>query len=255
MIKVVVPISGGKDSQACLKLALQDYDKSQVMGLFCDTQFEHPLTYAHIDTMRQIYGVKIERICAGSVQEKILGLTKPRFPSGTARFCTEQLKIIPSKKFYKELAEKQGGFEVWYGMRAGESTDRAIRYADKINSEVYAPDDVLGNYPKYLAKLGVMFRLPVLDMSTKDIFDILNGEHNPLYEEGFDRVGCFPCLASGDKWKRKAFTHDSFGRQQRIIVAEIEKKIDKSVYTSKGEAMRNNKKQEDVFTGCAICAI
>ena len=48
MIKVVVPISGGKDSQACLKLALQDYDKSQVMGLFCDTQFEHPFTYAHI---------------------------------------------------------------------------------------------------------------------------------------------------------------------------------------------------------------
>ena len=31
-IKIVVPISGGKDSQACLKLALESYDKSEVMG-------------------------------------------------------------------------------------------------------------------------------------------------------------------------------------------------------------------------------
>jgi len=254
-IKVVVPISGGKDSQACLKLALQEYDKSEVIGLFCDTQFEHPLTYAHIDKMRDMYGVTIERVCAGSVQEKILGLTNPRFPSGTARFCTDMLKIIPSKIFYRDLAEKQGGFEVWYGMRSDESNERKVRYQNKINTEVYAPNDVQNNYPKYLEKLGVMFRLPVLDLSTDQIFEILNGEYNPLYNAGFKRVGCFPCLASGDKWKRKAFIYDETGRKHWAIVKDIELQIGKSVFTSKKEAQRGNKNNDDLFTGCAICAI
>ena len=86
MIKVIVPISGGKDSQACLKLALQEYDKSDVIGLFCDTRFEHPLTYQHIEKIRDLYGVHIETVCAGSVPEKIMALKNPMFPSGTARF-------------------------------------------------------------------------------------------------------------------------------------------------------------------------
>ena len=253
MIKVVVPISGGKDSQACLKLALQDYDKSEVLGLFCDTKFEHPSTYAHIDNMREMYRVKIERITAGSVTEKVLKYR--RFPGGGARHCTDELKIAPSREFYKTLAKQQGGYEVWYGMRAGESSARAKRYADKINTEIYPPHEVLAKYPKYLYKMGVTFRLPVLDMSTQDIFDILNGEQNPLYAQGFDRVGCFPCLASGDKWKEKAFAHDNFGRDQRVIVAELENKIGRSIFTSKGGAMRNNENQDDIFTGCAICAI
>ena len=253
MIKIVVPISGGKDSQACLKLALQSYDKNEIIGLFCDTQFEHPLTYAHIDKMRDLYGVKIERITAGSVEEKVIKYN--RFPGGGARHCTEELKIVPSKKFYKSLAEQQGGFQVWLGMRAGESNARAKRYSDKIDNTLYAPHDVLNKYPKYLYKLGVTFRLPVLDMSKQDNFDILGCEANPLYSHGFDRVGCFPCLASGDKWKENAFSFDETGRKHFKIVQELEKKINYSIFTSKGGSMRNNENQSDIFTGCAMCAI
>lgn len=253
MIKVVVPISGGKDSQACLKLAIQSYPKDQILGLFCDTQFEHPITYRHVDTMRNLYDVRIERICAGSVQEKTLKYG--RFPGGGARHCTEELKIVPSKKYYRALAEQQGGFEVWLGMRAGESSQRAKRYADKINTETYPPHEVLRKFPKYLYKMGVVFRLPVLEWSTEDVFEFLAGEENPLYSQGFDRVGCFPCLASGDKWKEKAFKHDDFGRQQRVIVADLERRIGKSIFTSKGGIARNSANQPDIGPGCAICAI
>ena len=253
MIKIVVPLSGGKDSQACLKLALQSYPASEILGLFCDTQFEHPLTYAHIETMRNLYGVKIERITAGSVAEKVLKYG--RFPGGGARHCTEELKIVPGKKFYKALAESQGGFEVWYGMRSGESDARKKRYSEKINSELYAPHEVMSKYPKYLQKLGVMFRIPVLDLSSEDIFEILDGEHNPLYDQGFDRVGCFPCLASGDHWKEKAFAHDAFGVSQRVIVMRLSKEIGKSVFTSIGGNSRNNERQRDMFEGCALCQI
>ena len=31
-------ISGGKDSQACLKLALSEYKNNEILGLFCDTK-------------------------------------------------------------------------------------------------------------------------------------------------------------------------------------------------------------------------
>jgi len=140
-IKVVVPISGGKDSQACLKLALESYGPDEIIGLFCDTQFEHPLTYAHIEHMRDLYNVSIMRVCAGSVVEKVRKYNT--FPTGTVRFCTDELKLQPSKKFYDELSKRQGGFDVWLGMRAGESNDRAKRYKSVIDTELYAPHDVL----------------------------------------------------------------------------------------------------------------
>lgn len=38
IIKCVVPVSGGKDSQACLKMASQMFEPGEVVGLFCDTQ-------------------------------------------------------------------------------------------------------------------------------------------------------------------------------------------------------------------------
>jgi len=253
MIKIVVPISGGKDSQACLKLALSEYDKSEILGLFCDTKFEHPLTYSHINKMRQMYGVKIETVNSGDVPQKVLKYS--RFPGGGARHCTDELKIAPSRVFYKALAERNGGYEVWCGMRAGESNERAKRYMDKINTDIYPPHEVLNKYPKYLYKMGVTFRLPVLDWDTRDIFEFLAGEENPLYAAGFERVGCFPCLASGDKWKEKAFAHDEFGRQQRVIVKELERQIGRSIFNSKSGAMRNNEDQSDIFAGCAMCAI
>lgn len=36
--KIVVPVSGGKDSQACLKMVVEQFGADQVIGLFCDTR-------------------------------------------------------------------------------------------------------------------------------------------------------------------------------------------------------------------------
>ena len=249
---VIVPISGGKDSQACLKLAVES--GADVQGLFCDTQFEHPTTYAHVDRIAELYGVTIHWITAGSVPEKVRKYR--RFPGGGARHCTEELKIVPSKKWYRAYAEDRGPFEVWYGMRLGESTERARRYDDRSGDELIAPHDLMpGKYPKYLAESGVMFRLPILEWSAHDVFEFLGGEHNPLYDAGFDRVGCFPCLAAGDTHKERAFRHDEFGQRQYVTVQSLEQEIGKSVWTSQGGAQRNNPAQCNMFEGCAICAI
>lgn len=244
MVKVLVPISGGKDSQACLELALRDHAPEEIRGLFCDTQFEHPLTYAHIDRMGKHYGVRIDRVTGGSVLEK--SVKYGRFPGGGARHCTDELKIRETRIYCKALAEEQGGFEVWYGMRGAESHERAKRYAGKISEDLYEPHEIMpSKYPKYLGKMGVRFRLPILDWSEEEVLNLLSGRENPLYAAGFPRVGCFPCLASGDKFKEKAFRFDDFGRKQYADVQTIEVQIGKSVWTSKGGRERN----------CGVCGI
>lgn len=265
MIKCVVPVSGGKDSQACLKLALQQFDQSEVIGLFCDTKFEHPMTYAHVERMHEMYGVDIRVVNRGDV----LSLVRKykRFPGGGARFCTDELKIKAGVHFYKQLASEQGcGFQVWYGMRLGESHERNTRYFERVDTELYPPHEVIpSKYPKYLEKMGVMFRMPVLQWSGDDVLDFLDGEQSPLYAAGFDRVGCFPCLAAGDQTKERAFAFDDFGKSQRIAVVQIGHDIGKNPFTSLGGRMRNldamvsvkNDNQPDLFDAppCAICAI
>ena len=272
IVKILVPVSGGKDSQACLKLATQHYGSDSVRGLFCDTGFEHPLTYSHIDAMRGMYHVRIDSVRAGTVEQQCL--KHGRFPNGTARFCTEELKIWPTKRYCKELAEEQGssitketdgsaglgGFEVWYGMRLDESGARAKRYAGKICDDVYPPHEVLRKYPKYLYKLGVVFRLAILDWTRNDVMELLNGEENPLYrmvdERGkpkFDRVGCFPCQAAGDAYKERCYQHDEFGRSQYKAIKVISERIGKPMFNSKSGQERDLAR--DVGPGCALCTI
>ncbi len=265
-VKVVIPLSGGKDSQVCLKLASQQFEAHEIRALFCDTQWEHGLTYAHIEKLRHLYGpIQIDTITAGSVPEQVL--KHERFPQGGSRFCTEELKIWPTKRYLKALAEEQGsrlgrkrksaagpmqspstggGFQVWYGMRAAEGEERRARYAGKIDLDLYPPHEVLAKYPQYLAQLGVMFRLPILDWSTDEVFDFLGGrpsanhqsEANPLYE-WFDRCGCFPCQASGDATIERAYAFDDLGRSRRVIMMAIAGQIGKSPFSSKGGQARN----------------
>lgn len=243
MIKAIVPISGGKDSQMCLELAIAEYGRHAVMGLFCDTGFEHDATYDHVEWMRGYYQVRIVRIAASNVPAKVLKYK--RFPTDQARFCTDELKLRPTRDFLRDWGKP---VEVWYGMRLQESPARAKRYAGKIDTELYAPHEFMPKkYPKYLAKMGIMFRLPILELSDVDVFAHLFPRFNVLYQ-WFDRVGCFPCLAAGDKYKKQAFEHDAVGRKHRIIVIALQDQIGKSIYTSK-----KGKADDKDFKGCAIC--
>ena len=264
IIKCVVPISGGKDSQACVKLALQKFDKSEILGLFCDTKFEHPLTYAHVDKISEMYGIKIVKLNNGDVL-KLVRKYK-HFPNGGARFCTDRLKLQPAKNFYKKLAQEQRqGFEVWLGMRSGESHQRAERYKNNISQDLYAPHELMpSSFPQLLEKLGVMFKLPILDWSTEDVFEFLDGQQNKLYSLGSERVGCFPCLAAGDTSKERDFSMDEFGKEQRRKVVEVGKEINQNVFTSKKIALRNldtmvtkvQSWQDDLFDApCMMCHI
>lgn len=242
-IKIVVPLSGGKDSQCCLMMALREYAPENILALFCDTGYEHPITYDHINTITNKYNISLVTLRAGTVES--ICMKYKRLPGGGARHCTDELKIRPSKYFYKYFAEINGGYEVWCGMRSDESSARAERYRGKLSEDIYPPNDVLKTYPKYLTKLGVMFRLPILDWETSEVFEILNGEQNALYKKGFDRVGCFPCLAGGEEMQMKAFYFDEVGKKHFNIANNIAKSIGRDVLTSKKFAGQG--------PGCSFC--
>lgn len=254
-VRCVVPVSGGKDSQLCLMLAIAHFGVDHVRALFCDTKWEHPWTYMHVDLLRFLYGaVRLDTVNSGSVPEQIL--KHQQFPLGGSRFCTEELKIWPTKRYLKALAEEQGsrivskknsieaseagGFEVWYGMRSDEGPDRRKRYRGKLNDELYRPHEVLGKYPQYLGNLGVRFRLPILDWTKGEVFAALQGTENPLYAAGFDRVGCFPCQASGDVNMERSYAFDATGAARRVIIMKLADETGKSPWGTDAARARNS---------------
>ena len=222
-IKVVVPFSGGKDSQSCLKLAIEKYNRDEILGLFLDTKWEHPLVYKHIRNIQKDYNVEIKTISAGSVEEQILKVKK--FPNSFMRFCTDRLKIRPSRDFYKSLCLEVGSFEVWMGIRSDESSARKKRYELRVDNELYDPHLINPSFPKLLGRHGVRFKFPLLNWSEQEVKQFLGDEINPLYSDGFNRVGCFPCLASTPKQHQRCFEYDAFGAKQNLKIIELERAI------------------------------
>ena len=192
---------------------------------FSDTCHEHDWTYEQIDRLEQRHDITIERIkqdftaaimrrrerlpiqwrAAGVPESDIdealsllwptgiayldLVLSKGMFAAGGARkFCTEELKIRPyDEQIAQPLLESGVSPVVWLGVRADESKKRA---------------DVT-KHPRFFRSgnfqmpARILLYRPILDYTEPDVFDFHRKHNiplNPLYAEGFKRVGCFPCI-------------------------------------------------------------
>ena len=207
-MKILVAYSGGKDSQACLIMACKKFGPESVQAVFCDTGWEHELTYKHIQETTLELGCDLVTLRSS----KYFGFMdlverKKRFPSAKARFCTEELKTKPMIDYILTLRES---VLVFQGIRADESEARSKMAKQctffKFYLQPYGTDKngkpKFNTYRKkevlaFIAEHGDDIERPVLDWTATQVltFILENGQKpNPLYYQGFGRVGCFPCV-------------------------------------------------------------
>lgn len=232
--KIVVNVSGGKDSTATLILALKRHKKEDIIPLFADTGWEHPLTYEYLNYLEKELDIKIVRVKSDKYKD-LLDLIKQRrtIPSGKRRICTDELKLLPQFKYVKSLLDKGYEVEQWVGIRKGESNQREKNYGHINPDEVYEIYTLNPRAPKYLKDVKV--RYPVINLSTKEVFDIIHDaglEVNPLYLKGHDKVGCFPCILGSQRdfqlvWK------DEIGRENILKLVKVEEDLIKQGYNVK----------------------
>lgn len=115
-IKVIVQLSGGKDSQAALIQAVDRFGSANVIAFFANTGWEHEHTLAHVKYCAEVNGVKLIQKDGDFVA---LAKYKKRFPSTRVRFCTEHLKVRPFIDYI--LDELRTDFICVLGVRRDES--------------------------------------------------------------------------------------------------------------------------------------
>jgi len=209
-MKIIILYSGGKDSQACLIWAVKTYGVKNCEAVFCDTGWENPVTYDHIKATTDQLGVKLVTIKSAKYDGMIdLAIKKKRFPSTKARFCTEELKSKPAIDYVLSHSEH---LIIVEGIRKNESLSRSKMEAQCTYFKYYFQPyghDIKGKpkfhiYRKYdifewAANWNADKIRPIFDWSAIQTLDYIrdNGQlPNPLYYQGFSRVGCFPCIMS-----------------------------------------------------------
>lgn len=205
-MKILVSFSGGKDSQACLIQACKEFGAKNITAVFCDTGWEHHLTYQHVENVTKLLNVPLV-VLKNKKVDGFIGLTKKmKWFSDTAhRMCTVKLKIQPMIDYVLEQENEK--IVIIQGIRAAESKSRSKMTCSANYFEEYLQEPVKGKkthrlYRKKDVKTWcknhtALVERPFLGASAQDVINYIidNGQQpNPLYRQGASRVGCYPCI-------------------------------------------------------------
>mgnify|MGYP003433590116 FL=1 len=205
-MKTIVSFSGGKDSQACLIHACKEFGAKNVTAVFCDTGWEHHLTYQHIQKVVTILGVPLV-VLKNKSFDGFIGLSKCMkwFPDTEHRLCTVRLKIEPMIDYLLEQDDEK--IVIIQGIRAAESESRSRMACSANYFAEYLRETIKGERPPRLYRKSdvrewckshtAYVDRPFFGATAQDIIDFIldNGQQpNPLYRQGASRVGCYPCI-------------------------------------------------------------
>lgn len=201
IMKVLVSFSGGKDSQACLIRACEDFKASNVTAVFCDTGWEHELTYRHVQEVASALGVEL--VVLKSPRFPLQNLCKEMkwFPDSMNRMCTVLLKIMPMIDYVLTIDDN---VVIIQGIRAAESQSRSKLSCSANYFAEYLADDSAKkrlyrkiDVKEWCGHHTATVERPMFGESAQGVIDYIlqHGQQpNPLYRRGFSRVGCFPCI-------------------------------------------------------------
>lgn len=192
----VVSVSGGKDSTALYCWAIDQWGKDGFVAIFAHTDNEHEVTYNYVRNLHVMAGGPEVIFVHATFEEKLalkglepsgnrfldMMLWKGRAPSRIMQYCTEWMKLTPIREWIEaNLGDRE--CITYSGIRAGESEPRS-KMADR----------------EFLKFYDCFTERPLLRWTKEGVLRYLELKGvplNPLYDQGFRRVGCFPCVNSG----------------------------------------------------------
>jgi phosphoadenosine phosphosulfate reductase len=188
-LPVTLSFSGGKDSLACFGI-VQKALKSVTL-LFVNTGLEFPETVSYVRGFARKHGLKLLEADAGKSFWEQVDSFGP--PAKDFRWCCKVCKLAP----LTEMIERNfvAGTITIEGNRALESFARSdIGF---VETNPFVPNQTILN--------------PIRGWRAVDVWGYIwwkNLDYNPLYEEDFERIGCYLCPAClASEWKATSRIH------------------------------------------------
>ncbi|WP_321430025.1 phosphoadenosine phosphosulfate reductase family protein [uncultured Methanolobus sp.] len=180
-LPVNVSFSGGKDSLVVLDLTMSALGKRDVRAFFLNTGIEFPET---VEFARKFCkNSNIELIEKSAVSDFWDNVDAFGPPAKDFRWCCKICKLAPANEAIEECLEKSPTCITVDGKRRYESFSRA-----RISTSE--------NNPFVPGQLNIF---PIKDWKAIEVWLYIYWrqlDYNPLYDSGFERVGCYLCPAA-----------------------------------------------------------
>ena len=175
---IVVGFSGGKDSLATY-LVVEKAIESSPPIFFMDTGIELPETIEHIQDFAKSRDLPIIGQQAGDRFWESVDVFGP--PARDFRWCCKVLKLGPAAT---SIADEMGGETLSFmGQRKLESFQRSIE--PRVTENPWVPGQISAN--------------PIQNWNALEVWLYIfreKADFNPLYNEGYHRMGCYLCPSS-----------------------------------------------------------
>ncbi|WP_214044322.1 phosphoadenosine phosphosulfate reductase family protein [Methanomethylovorans sp.] len=180
-LPVHVSFSGGKDSLVVLDLTMNALKGRDIRAFFLNTGIEFPETVEFVRHFCSDKGIQLKESTAGDAFWENLERFGP--PAKDMRWCCKVCKLAPANRLIDESSGEGQVCLTVDGKRRYESFSRASISASERN-------------PFVPAQLNIF---PIRDWRALEVWMYIYGkklDYNPLYDLGFERVGCYLCPAS-----------------------------------------------------------
>ncbi|SFM89477.1 phosphoadenosine phosphosulfate reductase domain-containing protein [Methanolobus profundi] len=209
-LPVNVSFSGGKDSLVVLDLTLSALKNREVRAFFLNTGIEFPETTDFVSKYCSDNGVElIEKRAVSDFWDNVDTFGPP---AKDFRWCCKICKLAPANTAIEECLEKAPTCITVDGKRRYESFSRANISTSEKNP--FVP--------------GQLNIFPIKDWKAIEVWLYIYWrklEYNPLYDLGFERVGCYLCPAAlSAEYKRLQVLHPELHDRWESFLVQWAKK-------------------------------